>query len=190
MNSTVRTLTSKVEDSENEKNKNGARIVQPFRKLVKAATGKRQLIFRYRTKGNDLNDNKKNLAKIKNQKGKEPNKQLKIPSWKRKALWEASQAKKESADLEKAQMQERHHEKRVTSDGRSRIILRRKRLFGSYGEEIELTSREETGRLKTEPDDMVPMQGKLTKEEANSLGSKKCEAEAGRVAKQDAEAND
>ena len=60
MNSTVRTLTSKVEDPENERNKNGARIVQPFRKLVKAATGKRQLILRYRTKGNDLNNNIKN----------------------------------------------------------------------------------------------------------------------------------
>ena len=42
-------------------------------------------------------------------------------------------------------MLKRHQEKKKTGDGKSRIILRRKRLFGSQGEEIELTSREETG---------------------------------------------
>ena len=46
--STVRTLTCKVDDPENEKNKNGATRVQPFRKLVKALTGKRQLRARKR----------------------------------------------------------------------------------------------------------------------------------------------
>ena len=46
-------------------------------------------------------------------------------------------------------MLKRHQEKKKTSDGKSKIILRRKTLFGSQGEEIELTSREETGRLKT-----------------------------------------
>ena len=46
-------------------------------------------------------------------------------------------------------MLKRHQEKKKTGDGKSRIILRRKTLFGSQGEEIELTSREETGGLET-----------------------------------------
>ena len=71
--STVRTLTCKVDDPENEKNKNGATRVQPFRKLVKALTGKRQLILQYRTKGNDLNNKKiievrLRMGKVNNQK--------------------------------------------------------------------------------------------------------------------------
>ena len=59
MNSTVRTLASKVEDSENEQNKNRGTRVQPFRKMVQAATGKRQLILRNKTKGNEFNNKKK-----------------------------------------------------------------------------------------------------------------------------------
>ena len=55
MNSTVRTLTSKVEDSENEQNKKVATRFQPFKKLVKATMGKRQLILRNKSKGEDLN---------------------------------------------------------------------------------------------------------------------------------------
>ena len=60
MNSSmVCTLTSKVDDPENKKNKNGATGVQPLRKLVKALTGKRQLILQYRNKGIDLNNKKR-----------------------------------------------------------------------------------------------------------------------------------
>ena len=70
--STARTLTSKVEDPENEQNKNGATRVRPFRKLVKPLTGKRQLILQYRTKGNDMNNKKRieprlRIGKVKNQ---------------------------------------------------------------------------------------------------------------------------
>ena len=54
MNSTLRTLISKVEDSENEQNKKVATRFQPFKKLVKAAMGKRQLILRNKSKGEDL----------------------------------------------------------------------------------------------------------------------------------------
>ena len=65
MNSMVLTLTSKVEDSENEQNNNGATRVRPFRNLVNALTGKRQLILRYRTKGNDLNNKKRIKPRLK-----------------------------------------------------------------------------------------------------------------------------
>ena len=60
MNSTLRALISKVEDSENEQNSKVGTGVQPFKKLVKAAMGKRQLILRNKSKSNDFNNNKKN----------------------------------------------------------------------------------------------------------------------------------
>ena len=59
MNSTVQTLASKMEDSENVQNKNRETRVQPFRKLVQAATGKRQLMLRNKTKGKEFNKRKK-----------------------------------------------------------------------------------------------------------------------------------
>ena len=59
MNSTVQTLASKVEDSENVQNKNRETGVQPYRKLVQAATGKRQLMLRNKTKGKEFNKRKK-----------------------------------------------------------------------------------------------------------------------------------
>ena len=63
-------MTSKGEDSGNEQNKNGATKVQPFRKLVKALKGKRQLSLRYRTKGNDLDHKKRIYLKLRIRKAK------------------------------------------------------------------------------------------------------------------------
>ena len=60
MNSTLRTLISKVEDVENEQYTKVATGVQPFKKLVNAAMGKRQLVLRNKCKGNDFNNNIQN----------------------------------------------------------------------------------------------------------------------------------
>ena len=59
MNSTVQTLASKMEDSENVQNKNRETRVQPFRKLVQAATGKRQLMLRNKNQGQRVQQEKK-----------------------------------------------------------------------------------------------------------------------------------
>ena len=48
-----------MEDSENEQNKKVATRVQPLKKLVKAAMGKRQLILQNKSKGNGFNNKKR-----------------------------------------------------------------------------------------------------------------------------------